>query len=133
MNDKTERNALNEIFEELQDFERESQLVEEADSVQSQLSQLSQLSEQLFEPEDQAESDAPAGNDQALFEEIMGGAGAMGLEDGMAEGENPMDDLFDGDLDEEIPPVGFNWQAVVFGFLLVISIVAFLINFYGAQ
>jgi len=133
MNEKTEKNALNDIFEELQDFERESLLEEQGDSVQSQLSQLSQLSEQLFDSDDETDDDANAENDQALFEEMMASAAVMGLDDSAAEGENPMDDLFDGDLDEEIPPVGFNWQAVVFGFLLIISIIGFLVNFYGGQ
>ena len=131
MNDKTEKETLNEIFEELQEME-ESDLIEANNDfvADHESDELNELEKSLFEPEGQDENLPDTDNDEKAFEQMMAGAAAMGLEEEYAGGENPMEDLFDGELDEEIPPVGFNWQAVVFGVLLVVSSAAFLFNYY---
>ncbi|MBX2868508.1 MAG: methyl-accepting chemotaxis protein [Acidiferrobacterales bacterium] len=131
MNDKTEKEALNEIFEELQEME-ESELFEAKNDMGAAVEgdELNELEKSLFEPEGQDENLPYTESDEKAFEEMMAGAAAMGLDDGFEDGENPMDDLFDGELDEEIPPVGFNWQAVVFGIVLIVSSAAFLLNYY---
>jgi len=110
MNEQTEKEALNEIFEEVELAEGEDLL--DAFSDQEEMGDLERLQEELQAQESSEEFFDPT--DEEGF--------------GLEGGENPLQALFDSDLDEEIPDVGFNWPAVIFSILLVSAVAGFLLN-----
>ncbi len=94
MNDKTEKDAIKEIFEEIDLDDNQSEMF--------------------------------GGDEENYLSDLTDAEQAGVMDDTLA--DNPLAELFDGEEEEEIPDVGFNWGAVFWSVVLAVAILVFVLN-----